>query len=331
MKAAYIETTGSPEVIKIGELPEPACGPEDLLIRVHATSVNPIDTYIRSGAVASELPSPYVLGCDAAGIVEVVGDQVTDFQVGDRVWCTNQGLLGLQGTTAEKIAVAAHWCYPIPETSSFEEAAANGLVGVTAHLGLFREGKLRSGETIFVVGGSGGVGSMVVQMAVASGAKVISTAGTQEKCDYIQSLGAHTVINHQNESIADRLKEIAPNGVNLFWETRREPDFELAIESMAERGRMIVMAGRDARPVFPVGPFYVKECTVTGFVMFKASPEEMRTCADEINQWMANQQLKANIGATFPMDQLAEAHRLQENATLHQTGNLLGKVVIKTA
>ncbi|MEC7678617.1 MAG: NADPH:quinone reductase, partial [Planctomycetota bacterium] len=85
------------------------------------------------------------------------------------------------------------------------------------------------------------------------------------------------------------------------------------------------------RPVFPVGPFYVKECTVTGFVMFKASPEEMRTCADEINQWMANRQLKANIGATFPMDQLVEAHRLQENATLHQTGNLLVKVVIKTA
>ena len=138
MKAAYIETTGSPEVIKIGELPEPACGPEDLLIRVQATSVNPIDTYIRSGAVASELPSPYVLGCDAAGIVEVVG-QVTDFQVGDRVWCTNQGLLGLQGTTAEKIAVAAHWCYPIPETSSFEEAAANGLVGVSVWVSSVKE------------------------------------------------------------------------------------------------------------------------------------------------------------------------------------------------
>ena len=121
MKAAYIETTGSPEVIKIGELPEPACGPEDLLIRVHATSVNPIDTYIRSGAVASELPSPYVLGCDAAGIVEVVGDQVTDFQVGDRVWCTNQGLLGLQGTTAEKIALLPTGAIPFQKPAPLKK------------------------------------------------------------------------------------------------------------------------------------------------------------------------------------------------------------------
>jgi len=329
MKAAFIQQTGTPSVIQVGQLSEPTCGPAELLIRVYATSVNPIDTYVRSGAVAFQLPAPYILGCDAAGVVEQVGSEVTGFEIGDRVWCTNQGLLGVQGTTAEKITVDAHWCYPIPSNCSFEEAAANALVGVTAHLGLFREGRLQAGETVFVIGGSGGVGSMVVQMAVAAGARVISTAGSPEKCDQVLALGAEAVINYQRESIAERLREEAPGGVNLFWETRREPDFDLAVECLAQRGRMIIMAGRDARPVFPVGPFYVKECTVTGFVMFKATPAEMRECADQMNQWMETGRLKANIGASFTMDQIAAAHELQENATLHHSAELAGKIVIQ--
>ena len=329
MKAAYIDQTGTPEVIQVGEVSEPTCASNELLIRVHATSVNPIDTYVRSGAVAFELPSPYFLGCDAAGIVEEVGCEVSGFSVGDRVWCTNQGLLGIQGTTAEKISVAADWCFPIPSECSFEDAAANALVGVTAHLGLFREGRLKSGETVMVIGGSGGVGSMVVQMAVAAGARVISTAGSDEKCEQVRALGADVVIPYQRESISERLKQEAPKGVNLFWETRREPDFNLAVESLAERGRMIVMAGRDATPTFPVGPFYVKECTLSGFVMFKASPKEMKECATDINHWMADGKLKSNIGATFTIDQMVEAHRLQEQATLHQTAQLMGKIVIQ--
>lgn len=329
MKAAYIKQTGPPSVIQVGQLPEPVCGPNDLLIRVHATSVNPIDTYVRSGAVAFERPDPYLVGCDAAGVVEQVGTDVTGFHIGDRVWCTNQGLLGVQGTTAERIAVQSHWCFPIPTSCPFEHAAANALVGVTAHLGLFREGNLKAGETVFVVGGSGGVGSMVVQMAATVGARVISTAGTKEKCDQVLAMGADAVINYQEESISERLRELAPSGVNLFWETRRDPDFDLAIESMTDRGRLILMAGRDARPVFPVGPFYVKECTISGFVMFKATPQEMKKCADQMNQWMANNQLKANIGATFPIEEIAKAHELQENATLQQSANLSGKIVIQ--
>jgi len=329
MKAAYIEKTGPPSVIQVGQIREPICGSHDLLIRVQATSVNPIDTYVRSGAVTFERPNPYLVGCDAAGIVEQIGNEVTGFKIGDRVWCTNQGLLGVQGTTAEKISVAAHWCHRIPNHCSFEQAAANALVGVTAHLGLFREGNLQRGETVFVVGGSGGVGSMVVQMAAIAGARVISTAGSEAKCDQVRQLGADVVINYREESIQERLREEAPEGINLFWETRREPDFDVAIESMSDRGRMIIMAGRDARPVFPVGPFYVKECTVSGFVMFKATPEEMKECAEQINDWMAKEQLKANIGATFPIDEIAAAHALQENATLHQKSDLSGKIVIQ--
>ncbi|MFK8115311.1 MAG: NADPH:quinone reductase [Rubripirellula sp.] len=328
MKAAFINEVGPPEVIQVGELEEPVAGPQDVLIRVHAASVNPIDTYIRSGTIAFDLPNPFVPGCDAAGVVEAVGDQVRDFSVGDRVWCTNQGLLGRQGTFAEKIAVHEDWCFELPDEVSFEAGAASALVAITAHLGLFREARLQAGETLLVIGGSGGVGSMVVQMGKATGAQVIATAGTEQKCQRVGKLGADVVINYSTDSIAEVVQREAPRGVNVFWETRREPDFDTAVELMAGRGRMVLMAGRDAKPVFPVGPFYVKECSLHGFVMFKATPVEMRSAADDINRWMRQGKLKANIGATFTLDQAAKAHRMQEAATLEGISDLAGKIVV---
>jgi NADPH2:quinone reductase len=328
MKAAYINETGAPEVIQVGDVADPTLDAGELLIRVHAVSVNPIDTYIRNGAIAFDLPQPFIIGCDAAGVVEAVGDGVHRFSVGDRVWCTNQGLLGRQGTFAEKIAVSEDWCFPLPDEVSFQDAAACALVAVTAHLGLFREAMLQAGETLLVIGGSGGVGSMVVQMGKATGARVIATAGSEEKCDRVRALGADVVINYNAESIEDAVKREAPKGVNVFWETRREPDFDLAVELMAPRGRMILMAGRDAQPVFPVGPFYVKECSLHGFVMFKATPVEMHSAAEDINRWLANGKLKANIATTIPLDEAVEAHRMQEAATLQGSGDLPGKIVL---
>ena len=328
MKAAYIDQTGSPDLIQVGELPSPTLSRKDVKIRVHAASVNPIDTYIRSGVVAMDLPKPFVLGCDAAGVVEEVGTDVHHFQVGDRVWCTNQGLLGRQGTFAEQIAVEEDWCFSLPDEVGYEDAAANALVAVTAHLGLFREARLEAGETVFAIGGTGGVGAMVVQMARAHGARVITTAGSDAKCELAKELGADVVINYKNQSIEEVVKTEAPKGVNVFWETRREPDFDLAIELMASRGRIILMAGRDARPEFPVGPFYVKECSLHGFVMFKATPVEMRAAADDINRWMMSGKLKANIGKTLPLEQAAEAHRLQEQMTLQGTSGIAGKIVV---
>ena len=328
MKAAFIEKTGPCGNIRFAELPDPECGDGQVVIETKAVSVNPIDTYIRSGAVALELPSPYVVGCDAAGVIHSVGSGVSKFKVGDRVWCTNQGLLGRQGTFAEKIGVDAQWVYPLPDAVSFEDAAACALVGVTAHLGLFRDAKLTSGETILVIGGTGGVGSMVVQMAKAVGARVIATAGSAAKCELARNLGADVVIDYSENSILDTVKENCPNGVNVFWETRREPDFDTAVELLAERGRMLVMAGRDARPQFPVGPFYVKQCSLHGFVMFKASGDEIGECASDINRWLEDGSLRANIAKTLPVSEAARAHELQEAGTLQCDGCLNGKIVL---
>ncbi|MCP4886855.1 MAG: NADPH:quinone reductase [Planctomycetaceae bacterium] len=328
MKAAYIRQTGRPDVIEFGEVETPSPGENDLLIRVHAAAVNPIDTYIRSGAVQFELPQPFIPGCDAAGVVESVGAGVQRFAVGDRVWCTNQGLLGRQGTFAEQIAVDEQWCFPLPDAVSYEDAAASALVGVTAHLGLYREARLQRGETILVIGGSGGVGSMVVQMAKATGATVIATAGSELKCQRCRDLGADVVINYRQASIEQMVRQAAPGGVNVFWETRREPDFDLAVNLMSDRGRMVLMAGRDARPCFPVGPFYVKECSLHGFAMFKATSAEMLAAAEEINRWLATGMLQATIAHRLPLEKASEAHRLQEEATLDGNAEVGGKIVI---
>lgn len=329
MKAAYIEQTGPPENIQFGDVPQPTISGSQVLVKVSAVAVNPIDTYIRNGANYWELPKPFVIGCDLAGTVEEVGPDVRHLAVGDRVWGSNQGLIGRQGTFAEYCAVDECWLYKTPDAVSDEAVAACALVGITAHLGLFREARIQVGETLFVNGGSGGVGSMVVQMARAAGARVIATAGSDEKAAACREIGAEAAVNYKTQDVGEAVKQFAPAGVNVYWETVREPDFDKIVSYLGERGRVILMAGRDARPPFPVGPFYVKGCSLHGFVMFKATPDEQRTCAADINRWLAEGKLKANISETLPLSQAAEAHRLQENNTLHKQQTLAGKIVLK--
>ena len=328
MKASYIEECGPPENIQYGDLPDPTPSESQVLVRTAAVSVNPIDTYIRNGANFWELPKQYIVGSDVAGVVEAVGSAVSRFKVGDRVWGSNQGLLGKQGTFAELCAIDEAWLYPTPENVDDKTVAACALVGITAHLGLFAEAKLTAGETISVHGGSGGVGSMVLQMAKAVGARVITTAGSDEKAQRCSELGADQVINYKQADVAKAVAEFAPEGVNAIWETQREPDFDLLVSCLAERGRIVVMAGRDARPSFPVGPFYVKCASIHGFVIFKASPDSQRAAADEINKWLVSGKLQAQIGLELPLSESAEAHHVQETATLQKNGALAGKIVL---
>jgi NADPH2:quinone reductase len=329
MKAAYITKPGPPESIIIGELPTPTPTGKQVLVRVAAAAVNPIDTYLRGGSIQMTLPRPYIVGCDLAGVVESVGSEASMFQPGDRVWGSNQGLLGRQGTFAEYAAVDEEWLYPIPDGVSDKAAAACALVGITAHLGLVRDAKLQPGETLFVNGGTGGVGSMVVQMAKAMGARVITTAGTDEKVAECLKLGADAAVNYKSENVPGRIKALAPEGVNVWWETLREPDFDMTVPLLAERGRMILMAGRDARPTFSVGPFYVKGCHLYGFVMFHATPEEQRAAAADINRWLVKGTIVPRVDRIMPLEETAAAHRLQEENTVGKAGTLAGKIVIK--
>jgi NADPH2:quinone reductase len=300
-----------------------------VLVRVKAAALNPIDTYIRSGAVKMDLPLPFIGGCDLAGVVEKTGPNAKRFKVGTRVWGSNQGRHGRQGTFAEFAAVDESWLYPTPDDVSDEAAAACALVSLTAYLGLVRDAQLQSGETLFVNGGSGGVGSMVVQIGKALGAYVITTAGTLEKMKLCRELGADAAINYKQEDVTARIKKLAPGGVQVWWETLREPNFDQTIALLAFRGRMIVMAGRDARPQFPVGPFYIKDCRLLGFAVLNATPEEQQPAAEDINRWLASGKIKPRIDRIMPLDQIAAAQRLQEESTIGKSGALAGKIVIK--
>ena len=218
MKAAYIDQLGPPENIRYGELPPPVVGERDVLVKVAAVTVNPIDTYIRSGAYKTLLPLPFIVGRDLTGVVAEIGPEVTRFKPGDRVWANNQGYDGRQGTFAEYVSVDERLLYPLPPGVDLHEAVAVLHSALTAVIGLFAKARVQEGETIFVNGGSGNVGTAVLQLAKASGARVIVTAGNEEKICWCQELGADLVINYKTQDIEQAIRGFASNGVDIYWD-----------------------------------------------------------------------------------------------------------------
>ena len=328
MRAAYIEETGTPDVIKVGDLPTPEPGPGQVLVRVGAAAINPIDLYIRSGVVAMPLTFPYVIASDFAGTIDKLGEGVKGYRVGDRVWGSNQGFMGRPGVASEYAAVDQEWLYPTPALLPDVDAAAMALVGITAHLGLFRHGKLQKGETVYVPGGSGGVGSMVVQMAKAAGARVATSAGHPDRVALCRQLGADLALDYKTDDVPARLREFAPDGIDVWYETQREPNLEVSVPLLRKRGRMILMAGRTAKPALPLGSFYPRDCSLLGFAMFNATAEEQRPCADDMVRWIEEGCLKPLVGRAFPLEAAADAHRFLEANTLGGAGSLTGKVVL---
>jgi NADPH:quinone reductase len=323
MKAAYILQTGGPNVIQYGNLPMPEVQQHEVLVRIAYTSINPIDTYARAGAIPLPRPYPYIPGCDFAGTIESVGAEVTNWQVGQRVWGTNQGLVGRQGCSAEYAAIHQDWLNLLPDSVSEKDAAAIALVGITAHLGLFKFGNLVEGETVFVSGGTGGVGSAVIQLAKASGCRVITTAGTSMKQQKALELGADVALDYADSNLTQSIKNVAPAGVNLWFETHREQDFGRIFECLRPRGRAIVMAGRHSKPTIPIGPFYVKNLSLHGFAMFNCHVDEIANAASLLMRVVRNGQFKSIIDREINIEQLDEGHAAVEN------GTTTGKVVVR--
>ena len=294
MQAAYIEQTGAPEVIKVGDLPRPEPGPGQVLVRVHAAGLNPIDLYIRSGLVAMPMSFPYIIACDLAGhgregraeLHAVPGRAIAS---GART----RGCSAARAWPSEYAAVDEAWLYPTPALLPDAEAAAMALVGITAHLGLFQFGQLKPGEIVYVPGGTGGVGSMVVQMAKAAGARVATAAGSPEKLEVCRRLGADLALNYKTDDIPGRLREFSPEGIDVWYETQREPNLEVSIPLLRKNGRMILMAGRDRQARPAPGRLLPPELRLFGFAMFNATPEQQRRCAVDIIRWIEEGQLKA--------------------------------------
>jgi NADPH2:quinone reductase len=191
---------------------------------------------------------------------------------------------------------------------------------------LFRDAQLKMGEKIYVPGGSGGVGACVVQMARTIGARVLTTAGNDAKVQICRKLGANVVVNYKTGNVDEALEKFGP--VDVWWESLREPNLERAVNCLARRGRIIVMAGRDARPTLPIGPFYVKDGRIFGFAMFNSPSEEQRKSAAEINRWLSRGKLHPQIDRVMKLSEAAEAHRIQEASTLGKKATLAGKIVL---
>lgn len=329
MKASFVEAAGPAESLRYGDLPTPDPAAGEVRVRVAAASVNPIDCYYRGGMVKVQLPTPYIPGCDLAGTVEAVGPGATRYKVGDRVWGSNQGLNGRQGTLAEFACVGEDWLYPLPAGVSEKDAAAVALVGITAHLGLFDRANLKAGESVFVSGGTGGVGSVVVQMAKAAGATVLTSAGSPEKAALAKSLGADHVFHYKTENVPAAVKAATGGkGVDVWFETVPPGDLDPTLDAVAPWGRVLLMAGRAAKPTFTNGTLYVKGITLLGFAMFNFSAAAQRRCADDINTWMASGRLRPLIGREFQLSEAAAAHKLQEENTLAKSGTLTGKIAV---
>lgn len=312
MKAAFFRKTGGPDVIEWGELPMPTYNENQVLVKVSAVAANPVDTYVRSGKYQLPASLPYILGSDLVGVVEKTGSKVTQFKAGDRVWSNSLGFNGRQGCFAEHVVVDQDLLYPAPSNVDDINVVAALQAGTTASLGLVREAMLKASDIIFVNGGSGNVGSAVIQMAVARGAKVIASTSSPEKAAWCKSLGAELVLDYRKDNFQQGISKVAPQGVNVFWDTSRNPNFEVSVGLLAPKGKIVLMAGAEAHPSFPVGPFYHKECSMHGFMLFRANSREMRQCAEMVNLCLENKQLKSKIAKVMPLASASKAHALMD-------------------
>jgi len=312
MKAAYVDALGPVENIRYGALPIPRLGPTDVLVAVEAVTVNPVDTFVRSGRYATPTPFPFVIGRDLAGTVVDVGPGVAGFAEGDRVWANSLGHGGRQGSFAQYAAVSADRLYHLPAGADPVQAVGLAHMAATAYLGLFRRSNLKLGETIYIGGGAGNVGAAAVRFAVDAGARVIASASGDgiARC---REAGAATVVDYKAPDATAQIRAAAPDGVHVHWDTSGHHDFDSALSLMARGGRIVLSAARPgARPELPVGAAYTHDVDLRGFVISNAAVDELRDAADVINDHLAAGTLTARIADILPLEQAAEAHRRME-------------------
>lgn len=308
MRAAFIREKGGIDKIMVGTLPVPQPGPTDVLVRMEASAVNQVDLFVCSGRYRTHTPFPFVIGRDLVGSVVRAGPGVSGFQEGERVWCNSLGHHGRQGAFAEFAVVPAERLYPLPAGVELKAAVSVLHTAATAHIGLVREARLQAGETIFVEGVAGGVGSAIAQMARAMGARVIGTASPADSA-WARDCGVDVVFDYHLPDVAQRVRDVAPDGVDVWWDTSGRNHFAHNLPLLRDGGRAVVMAGLgDAEPVLPVGALYTRDIKLHGFAISNASVDDLARAARVMNRLMAEGRLKARVGACFHLADAAKAH-----------------------
>lgn len=313
MRAIAFSQFGGPEVLTAMEWPTPSPGPGEVLVRVQAAAVTPLDGRVRRGTHETGLPLPLIPGTDGAGIVEAVGAGVNRLRVGDAVLYSSES--SGQGSCAEYQVVAARQVALKPGRLSFAEAAALPTAGLTAWQALFTRGALRTDETVLIHGGAGGVGSVAIQLAKWAQARVFTTASPQNR-DFVRALGADVVIDYTTERFETAVQELTGGkGAELVLDTVGGETLTRSLVALADHGRLVsIAAGDEPRSLLHA---WFKNATVHFLLM-----ERQREILERVASLAASGMVRPVVGTVLPLEAAAEAHRQIE------AGHGRGRIVL---
>lgn len=304
MKAVRVHQLGDPSVMQVEETAVPEPKEDQVVVRIQAAGVNPVDTYIRAGAYARKPELPYTPGIDGAGIVEQVGAAVTQFKVGDRIY----GGWPLTGTYAEMALYSADQIYPLPTQVSFQQGAGIFVPYSTAYRALFHKGHAQPGDTILIHGATGGVGLASTQLAVAAGMRVIGTGGTPEGRDLVTAQGASLVLDHNHPNYAEQiLTATEGRGVNVILEMLANHNLAIDLDLIAAQGRIAIIGNRGSIEINP-RVIMAKEALVTGLTLFNTPPEENAEIQAALQTGLREGALSPIIRRKFPLAEVIHAH-----------------------
>ncbi len=305
MKAILVREIGAPEVMKVEEVPQPKPGAGQVLVRVRAAGVNPVETYIRSGAYPIKAPLPYTPGSDAAGTVEAVGEGVTRAKPGDRVYVAHS----LSGTYAEFVLTLESQVHPLPERASFAQGAGVWVPCGTAYHALRHFARARGGETLLVHGASGGVGIAAVQFGRALGMTVFGTAGTDKGADLAKREGAHQVFNHRAAGYQEAiLKATGGRGVNVILEMLANVNLGADLKLLAPRGRVVVIGSRGDVTISP-RDLMMRDAAVFGLALWNISEADAAETHGAIIAGLENGSLRPVVGKELALAEAPRAHK----------------------
>nr|XP_028588910.1 quinone oxidoreductase [Podarcis muralis] len=320
MRAVKVFEFGGPEVLKLqADIPLPVPGENQVLIKVHACGINPVETYIRSGTYAKKPALPHTPGSDVAGVVEGVGEHVTTFKKGDRVFTLGT----ISGGYAEYTISSADTVFSLSDKLDFKQGAAIGIPYFTAYHALFQKGSAKAAETVLVHGASGGVGIAACQIARAYGLKVFGTAGTEEGIKLVLQNGAHEAFNHKKKDYLTQIKEAAGvHGIDVVIEMLANVNLAHDLQLLSSGGRVMIVGSRGPIEINPRDTMW-KESSIRGISLFSASKDELRECAASILAGVEAGWLKPAVGPEYALEKVAEAHK----DIIHSPG-ALGKMVL---
>jgi NADPH2:quinone reductase len=304
MKAIRVHEFGGPEVLSFEEVDDPRPAAGQVLVRVGAVGVNPVDTYIRTGAHAVKPQLPYTPGLDAAGTVEAVGEGVERVGAGERVYIAGS----LTGTYAELVLCDESQVHKLPARVSFAEGAGVFTPYVTAYRALFQRARGVPGETVFVHGASGGVGTAALQLARAAGFKVIGTAGTDEGRRLASEQGAHHVLDHHAESYLEELTELTGGrGPDVILEMLANVNLNHDLGVVAKGGRVVVIGSRGPVEINPRLAM-ARVAAILGMTLFNTTPQELASIHAALAAGLESGTLRPVVGREMPLAEAARAH-----------------------